>query len=98
MAGPLFLRGDANDDGKVDISDAVWTLGWLFLGGSATGCVAAGNANGDSVVDISDPIYMLTHLFLGGPKLAAPYPECGPPSVLADEKLGCETQPASCKR
>ena len=38
-----FLRGDCNDNGTVDISDAVCTLEWLFLGRAAPGCVAATN-------------------------------------------------------
>ena len=29
----MFLRGDANDDGSVGLSDAVVTLQWLFQGG-----------------------------------------------------------------
>lgn len=33
-----FLRGDANASGKVDLSDAVFTLNWLFLGGLAPSC------------------------------------------------------------
>lgn len=28
-----FRRGDANDDGKVDISDGIYSNGFLFLGG-----------------------------------------------------------------
>ncbi len=31
---PFFVRGDCNDDGTVDLSDAVCTLNWLFLGAS----------------------------------------------------------------
>ena len=30
LAQPRFIRGDTNDDGKVDLSDAVCTLLYLF--------------------------------------------------------------------
>jgi hypothetical protein len=86
----LFRRGDCNDDGSVDISDAVCILGWLFLGGTTPGCVAATNTNGDEAADVSDAVYLLAHLFLGGPAPVAPFPECGPAALEADEAMGCE--------
>ena len=36
-----FRRGDCNDDGRVNISDAAWILNWLFRGGAEPGCAAA---------------------------------------------------------
>jgi len=36
-----FIRGDANRDGRRDISDALFTLGYLFLNGPAPLCAAA---------------------------------------------------------
>jgi hypothetical protein len=94
VSGPSFVRGDANGDGRVDLSDAVSTLGWLFLGASTPGCVAATDTNSDEAVDISDPIWILTHLFLGGPAPAAPFPDCGSGSD-ADQSR-CETPPSHC--
>jgi hypothetical protein len=79
--GTRFVRSDSNADGKVDISDGVFTLTHLFLGGTAPPCRDAANANGDLGVDISDAIYTLTYLFLGGEPPPAPFP-------------GCETSPA----
>ena len=73
---PVFLRGDANADGEVDISDGVSILLFLFLGGTVK-CTEASDANDDSEVDISDPIYVLDFLFLGGPAPAAPFPSAG---------------------
>jgi len=94
-----FLRGDANVDGAVDISDASYTLEYLFLGTSTLGCLAAANANGDGDIDISDPIGILEYLFIGGPAPVAPYPKCGPGTLLVDEELGwvgCMTPPKTC--
>jgi hypothetical protein len=91
-----FLRGDSNGDGNVDISDAVRILSWLFLGGAAPGCAATANTNGDEAADISDAVYLLGYLFLGGPTPVAPFPDCGPGHLLADEEMGCERPPESC--
>ena len=87
--GVLFTRGDCNSDAAVDISDTSCILNWLFLGGRPPNCVAATNTNGDATVDISDAVYIVTHLFLGGPAPIGPYPECGLPSVPADDVLNC---------
>jgi len=95
LPGP-FLRGDCNGDGKVDISDAVCSLNWLFLGGEAPGCLAVTNANGDVGVDISDSIWILEFLFLGGPAPAEPFPGCGVGRLEADERLGCKTLSNQC--
>jgi hypothetical protein len=72
----LFLRGDTNRDATLDISDAVATLGWLFLGGQAP-CADAADANDDGRVDISDASYTLSYLFLGGATVPLPYPDPG---------------------
>jgi hypothetical protein len=96
-AKPAFLRGDCIDDGKVDVSDAVCFLNWLFLGGTEPGCLAAANVNGSGVPSITDPIYLLTHLFLGGPPPAQPFPGCGPGALESDKEIGCQTPPGSCQ-
>lgn len=93
---PKFQRGDCNDDGDTDLSDAVCILGWLFLGAEAPGCIAATNTNGDAKPDISDATYLLGHLFLGGPSPAPPFPGCGPGTLPPDEG-SCETPPTACR-
>jgi hypothetical protein len=72
-----FLRGDANQDGTADISDAVSVLGHLFLGEETPPCLDAADANDDGAVDISDAIYLLGFLFLGADQPPAPYPTEG---------------------
>jgi hypothetical protein len=76
VAVPQFVRADANSDGKVDLSDAVAILGYLFLGGSLE-CLDAADSNDDGKIDLSDPIYILNFLFVGGPAPPPPYPDCG---------------------
>jgi hypothetical protein len=73
---PAILRGDADGDGRIDIGDAVVTLGSLFIGRQPPGCLDAADMNDSGDVDITDPISTLAFLFLGGGPPAAPYPIC----------------------
>ncbi len=91
-----FKRGDCNDDGNVNLADAVCILNWLFSGGDAPGCVAATNTNSDDVANISDATSLLNFLFSGGPAPAQPYPDCGPSALPADKALSCEN-PRDCQ-
>jgi DNA-binding beta-propeller fold protein YncE len=78
-SGPeeAFIRGDFNRDGGLDLSDAVATIGYLFLGAASSGCLDAADSNDDGRLDTSDAVYVLAHLFLGGAQPPAPYPEAG---------------------
>ncbi len=93
VEGPAFLRGDCNDDGDVNLADAQCTLNWLFAGPPKPGCIAALNTNGDEDVNIGDPVFLLNFLFAGGPAPVAPFPDCGPGTLPADEQLGCVNPP-----
>ena len=73
----LFLRGDANGDGAIDVADAVRILNVLFLGEAVGSCPAALDFNGDSDTDIADAISSLSYLFSDGAPPVAPHPECG---------------------
>ncbi len=89
---PEFRRGDANADGKVDISDAVSTLLWLFAGLSEPPCLEAVDADTSGKIDLTDAIYTLQYLFQGGSSPPAPGPEaCGP---APEPKLGCASYTA----
>ena len=66
--GPVPPRGDCNDDLVLDISDVIFLIDVLFLGGEQQPRWAGNcDANTDGTLDISDPIYILSHLFQGGP-------------------------------
>lgn len=91
---PRFHRGDADGDGTADITDAIFTLGFLFLGTSGPSCAEAADADNNVSIEITDAIYLLWYLFLGGPPPAPPGPPaepCGadpdPPGSQGD--LGC---------
>jgi len=72
-----FLRSDSTDDGRVNLSDAVFSLSYLFRGGDPPVCTDAADANDDGELDVSDPVYTLNYLFGGGPQPAGPFGECG---------------------
>ncbi|MEC9477046.1 MAG: hypothetical protein VX764_08420 [Planctomycetota bacterium] len=73
-----FVRGDANADGMLSISDPIDVLGWLFFGDEFGHCPIAADCNDDSSVNLSDVVYALNAFFVNGPVPAAPYPACGP--------------------
>jgi hypothetical protein len=63
-----FLRGDANGDGVIDISDVVYLINYLFIHGPGpVPTLDAGDATCDGVVDASDVVYLINYLFVGGP-------------------------------
>lgn len=70
------VNADAGD--AVDLSDLIYLVNYLFLGGPAPTCPAEANTNGDvsCAVDLSDLIYLVNYLFLGGPAPAACLPGC----------------------
>lgn len=74
-----FLRGDSNNDGNVDLSDAIHSLEHLFLGGPPPSCPDAGDSDDNSLLEIHDAILILDWLFRSRGHLAPPGPEsCGP--------------------
>ncbi|MEM7164065.1 MAG: dockerin type I repeat-containing protein [Planctomycetota bacterium] len=75
-----FLRGDCNNDGAINITDAVWFIDhYLALPpiGPEGPCPAASDVNNDTLIDIADLSYLLGYLFALGPPPSAPFPACG---------------------
>jgi N-acetylmuramoyl-L-alanine amidase len=90
-----FRRADSDASGEVDITDAIFTLHWLFTGGDRPSCLDAVDANDSGAVDLSDPVAALNWLFLGAAPPLGPGPfACGEdptPDPLAPCPLGaCE--------
>ena len=48
----MFIRGAADDDGDINLSDAIVVLQWQFLGGPEPGCLAAADVNGDGDINV----------------------------------------------
>ncbi|HAK96788.1 MAG TPA: hypothetical protein DCM87_17800 [Planctomycetes bacterium] len=84
----LFRRGDVNADRKVDISDAITTLSYLFGGATAPSCLDAADANDSGGVDVADAIFVLGYLFREGKMPPPPGPfACGEDPT--PDGLGC---------
>ncbi len=73
----IFIRGDPNGDGRVDISDVILTLFGLFVSGDYLTCPDAADANDDGVLDVTDPVLVLGFLFTGKGGLWPPFPRYG---------------------
>ena len=84
-----FIRGDTNSDGDVNITDGVFVLNFLFLGGATPPCREASDANADGDVNITDGVFLLNFLFLGGPEPSAPFGECGTDPTQAPDEVDC---------
>jgi hypothetical protein len=91
-AGTPFHRGDSDDNGQLQLTDAVRILGFLFLGGIPPTCLDAADADGNNQLQLTDAVRILGFLFLGG---AAPSPPGPPPAACgldSDEThLGCSS-------
>ncbi|MCK5126997.1 MAG: VCBS repeat-containing protein [candidate division Zixibacteria bacterium] len=59
--------GDANNDGSLDVGDAVYLINYAFKGGPAPNPVCQGDANNDSDVNVGDAIFIVNYAFKGGP-------------------------------
>ncbi|MFN0059101.1 MAG: plastocyanin/azurin family copper-binding protein [Planctomycetota bacterium] len=72
----LFIRGDTNSDGQIDVADPITLLGHLFLQEPEPACTDAADATDDGTLNIADAILQLSYLF-GGGTLPAPFPQAG---------------------
>ncbi len=95
--GPAtFVRGDANDDGKVNIADPIWILSDLFRMGPATSCLASADANNSLTVDLADVVFLINYSFRHGDAPADPFPGCGTIGDPEREAVSCDSAPSSC--
>ena len=90
----LFVRGDANEDGTIDISDALCILLVLFSGRTPPLCQDAMDGNDDSEIDIADPVGILAFALTGGLPPPTPGTSCG--LDMTSDPLACESQ-SSCR-
>jgi len=72
-----FVRGDANCNGQLDLTDPMTILLALFAGKNELCCEIAANVDDNDRLDLSDPVYALIFLFQGGDAIPAPFPDCG---------------------
>jgi hypothetical protein len=72
-----FIRGDVNGNGSVDVSDAIATLGYLFLGNTNVSCRKSADFDDSGSVELSDAVGVLLHLFIAAPLPPDPFLDCG---------------------
>jgi len=63
----IMKCGDANNDKTVNVSDAVYIINYVFVGGSPAPIpLESGNVNCDESVNVSDAVYIINYVFVGG--------------------------------
>jgi hypothetical protein len=80
-----------NQDGRFDISDAIFVFDYLFRGAEEIRCLDAADANddGSKAPDISDGIYLIDWQLLGTEPPPAPGSECGTDPPDLDDFMDC---------
>jgi hypothetical protein len=70
----IWICGDANNDGKVNVNDVVYLINYLFVPGSPAPPWPKKRAdvNGDNKVNVNDVVYLINWLFVPG----SPPPVC----------------------
>jgi len=88
-----FRRGDVDQNGTMDLTDAVKILNYLFAGGVEPQCLDAADGDDSGELELTDPIRILNYLFLGTasvPEKPGPF-QCGIDETL--DPLDCEAYP-----
>jgi hypothetical protein len=88
-----FIRGDANYDQRVNVSDPVTILRNQFRGDAPIRCADAADCNDDGKVDIADAIFSFGYLFRGFRQPPAPFP--APGRDPTPDVLRCQPQDQS---
>ena len=62
-----FIKGDANNDGDINILDLTYMVDYIFRSGPAPEPLLAGDANCDDNCNILDLTYLVDYIFRSGP-------------------------------
>jgi hypothetical protein len=62
------LRGDADNNGVLDVADVICLLGYLYGSRPFSIPLEVGDANCDGIAGLEDVLYLLSYLFRKGPK------------------------------
>jgi len=84
------ICGNANNQGGVNVADAVWIINFVFAGGDPPQPVlACGNANGQGGVNVADAVWIINFVFAGGD----PPGDCDPGNPLWTDGDCCPFTP-----
>jgi hypothetical protein len=62
----IYLAGDCNSDGIINVGDVVFLINYLFRGGQAPEPLEVGDTNSDGEVNLGDVVYLINYLYRGG--------------------------------
>ncbi len=74
IPAPSSDCGDANDDGMVSITDAVYLINYVFAGGPPPEPLLRADVDCSSTINISDVVYLIMYIFASGPQPCADCP------------------------
>ena len=89
-----FKRGDANNDGTVNITDVTFISNYMSLGGTAPCNLDSADTNDDGLINVTDLVYLTNWLSLGGPLPPAPGPFTAGVDPTEDPLEPCTSKPA----
>ena len=90
--GTSFTRGDLNQDGSVNLPDAVYGLSALFVPGSPfPECTDSADCNDDGSFNLPDAVFLLSALFVPNSPQAPEPVNCGVDPT--DDPLDCQVTP-----
>ena len=72
-----FLRGDANSDGRVNVTDMTWILKTLFQANPLPACEDRFDANDDGAINLTDVLFIGRSLYQHGPAIPPPFVSAG---------------------
>lgn len=58
--------GDADRNGNITISDAVYLINYIFIDGTAPNPLRVGDVNCNGIVSVPDVVYLINYIFAGG--------------------------------
>jgi hypothetical protein len=91
-SGRPFHRGDANADGRMDVTDALHVLFFLYLLGPAPPCLESADFDDNGRLNTADAIGILRWVFLLGsapPSPGPPFRPCDRDPLDSPSNLGC---------
>lgn len=75
---PVFIRGDCNSDGSLNLPDGIFLLNYLFAFGTPPTCFSGCDLDDNGSLQLPDAVVLLNYLFASGAAPAAPFPAAGP--------------------
>lgn len=64
---PVYVHGDANDNGSVEVGDVIALINYLYKSDQPPHIMQSGDPNNDCLVDVADIIFLINYLYKSGP-------------------------------